>query len=78
MPKKEQHVVPYDGGQWAVRSAGADRITSVHPTQGAAEDAARSIARRNHTEVVTHDRHGRIRDKDSYGNDPFPLRDRKH
>ncbi|MEJ1471299.1 MAG: DUF2188 domain-containing protein [Candidatus Sedimenticola sp. (ex Thyasira tokunagai)] len=29
-------------------------------------------------EVVIHRKNGRIRDSDSYGNDPFPQRDKKH
>lgn len=37
----------------------------------------RDIAIRQQSELVIHDRHGRIRDKDSYGNDPCPPRDTK-
>lgn len=35
-------------------------------------------AQKNHVEVVIHSRDGKIRDKDSYGNDPIPPRDRKY
>lgn len=72
-----QHVVKRTDG-WAVRGAGNARDTSHHPTQQAATDRARDIARQQRSEVVIHDRHGRIRDKDSYGNDPMPPRDRRH
>ncbi len=41
-------------------------------------DAARDIARNQRSEVVIHDRQGRIRDRDSYGNDPNPPTDRVH
>ena len=71
MAGKNQHVVPR-GGDWAVRGAGNPRVTSVHPTQGEAERAARDIAVNQHSEVVIHRPDGRIRDKNSYGNDPFP------
>jgi hypothetical protein len=74
---KSQHVVPHEGG-WAVRGAGNSRVTSHHRTQGAAETAARTIARREQAEVVIHRRDGTIRDSDSYGNDPNPPRDTKH
>lgn len=74
---KNQHVVPKDGG-WAVKGAGNSKATSVHDTQGKAIDAARDIAINQKSEVVIHRPDGRIRDKDSYGNDPFPPRDRKH
>jgi len=75
---KNQHVVPYDGDRWAVRGEGNKRVTSVHDTQKQAIDAARRIARNQGSEVVIHDRHGRIRDRDSYGNDPNPPRDQRH
>jgi Uncharacterized protein conserved in bacteria (DUF2188) len=71
MSKKNQHVVPHDGN-WAVRGAGNQRVTSVHETQAAAERAAREIAQNNRSEVVIHRPNGEIRDKNSHGNDPFP------
>ena len=71
MAKKNQHVVPSNDG-WGVRGAGNERLTSRHRTQGDAIDAAREIAIRNRSEVVIHRPNGRIRDRDSYGNDPFP------
>jgi len=74
---KNQHVVPADG-EWGVRGAGNDRLTSRHDTQAEAIDAARDIARNQRSEVVIHRPDGRIRDKDSYGNDPLPPRDNKH
>jgi hypothetical protein len=74
---KNQHVVPRNGG-WAVRGEGNLKVTSAHRTQGAAIDRATSVARREHSEVVIHRSNGQIRDKDSYGHDPNPPRDRKH
>lgn len=71
MSGKNQHVVPHHDS-WAVKGAGNDRATSVHKTQQQAIDAARDIARRQQSEVVIHRPDGRVRDKDSYGNDPFP------
>lgn len=74
---KNQHVVPADGS-WGVRGEGNERRTSIHDTQAEAIEAAREIARNQQSEVVIHRPDGRIRDKDSYGRDPFPPRDRKH
>lgn len=76
--KKDVHVVPHRDGGWATRKEGAGRVGSRHPTQGAAIERAREQAIRQRTEVVIHRRDGRIRDSDSYGNDPNPPRDRKH
>ena len=74
---KNQHVVPNDG-KWSVRGAGNSRATSIHETQAEAIASAREIAINNRSEVVIHGRDGRIRDKDSYGNDPSSIRDRKY
>lgn len=72
-----QHVVKR-GTEWAVLGEGNSRDTSHHPTQQAATERAREIAKVQRAEVVIHDRHGRIRDKDSYGNDQMPPRDTRH
>lgn len=71
-----QHVVPRDDG-WAVKGEGNKKDTSRHDTQGEAIKAARDIAINQRGEVVIHGRDGKIRDKDSYGNDQCPPRDRK-
>lgn len=73
----DQHIVRRPDG-WAVRGAGNVRDTSHHVTQVEAINAARDIAQRQRSQVVIHVRDGRIRDSDSYGNDPNPPRDRKH
>jgi hypothetical protein len=70
---KNQHVVPHNGA-WAVRGEGNSRVTSMHQTQAQAQAAARDIAINQHSEVVIHRPNGQIRDKDSYGHDPYPPR----
>jgi hypothetical protein len=75
--KKDIHVVPRDGG-WATRREGADRVGSTHDTQAEAIEAARERAIQDRVEVVIHGRNGRIRDSDSYGNDPHPPHDKKN
>ena len=74
---KNQHVVPYQG-DWAVRGEGNQRVTSICETQAEAIEAAKEIAINNQSEVVIHGRDGRIRDKDSYGKDPCPPKDKKY
>ena len=68
---KGQHVVPNTGG-WGVKKAGASRASSVHRTQADAIAAATQIARNQKTELYIHGRDGRIRERNSYGNDPHP------
>ena len=77
MPKKDIHVVPREDG-WAVRREHAERDSSHHDRKSDAMDAARETARRERVEVVDHGRDGKIRDSDSYGNDPNPPKDKKH
>ena len=68
---KNQHVVPHNG-TWAVRGAGNSRVTQTFRTQEQARIRARKIAITQRAEVVIHRPNGQIRDKDSYGNDPYP------
>ena len=69
MSNKPQHVVP-NGSKWSVRKAGSSRATSTFETQGEAIQEGRKIARNQGTELFIHGRDGRIRERDSYGNDP--------
>ena len=39
---------------------------------------AHDIAKNQHSELIIHDRHGKIMDKDSFGNDPHPPIDKIH
>ncbi len=74
---KNQHVVPHNG-KWAIKSDGSQRASKVVGTQKEAIEVARRIARNQGSDVVIHGRDGKIRDKDSYGSDPFPPRDLIH
>ena len=69
---KNQHVTKHPQGGWQVKGEGNSRATIRTSTQKAAINAARSIAINNRSEVVIHGTDGRIRAKDSYGNDPYP------
>lgn len=71
--KKGQHVVPSPDG-WSVRKSGSSRATRTYSTQQDAISAATQIARNQGTEVYIHGRDGRIRERNSYGNDPHPPR----
>jgi hypothetical protein len=74
---KNQHVVKHPNG-WAIRGEGNSRATRVVPTQAEAAQIARQIAQNQRSEVLIHRRDGRIRSKDSYGNDPNPPKDKEH
>jgi hypothetical protein len=74
---KGVHVVTHGSG-WATRRERSSRVSSTHDTQRDAIDSGRTMARNSGAELVIHGRDGRIRDKDSYGNDPCPPKDTKH
>jgi hypothetical protein len=50
---------------------------STHRTQAAAIKAGKAEAKADRVDHVVHGRDGKIRSKDSYGNDPLPPRDRE-
>jgi len=59
------HVVPR-GDKWAVIGENKEAIRR-----------GKELAQREGSELIIHGKDGKIRDKDSYGNDPFPPRDKK-
>lgn len=71
---KEQHVTTHPDGGWQVKGAGNSRATVRTNTQSEAIKIARDMAINQKSEVVIHRTNGQIRDKNSYGNDPFPPR----
>lgn len=72
--KKNQHVTPNGNGNWQVKGAGNSRATAITSTQREAINIAREIAKNQKSELIVHGTDGRIRQKDSYGNDSFPPR----
>ena len=71
MEGKNQHVVKRPDG-WAVRCENNQKDTSHHRTQKDAISEARGIARNQKSAIVIYRRDGKIREKNSHGNDPYP------
>jgi hypothetical protein len=70
-----------EDGQWANERNDADKASSLHNTQGAAEQAAREmLLNQGGGELTVKGLDGKIRSKDTIppGNDPNPPRDREH
>lgn len=68
-------------GKWVNKRNVSDRASSIHDTQGDANNSAREMLHnQGGGELTTMGRDGRIRSKDTIapGNDPFPPRDREH
>ena len=64
------HIVP-DGDGWKVTHDGV--TISTHKDQEEAIKAGREEAKKSGCEVVIHGKDGRIREKDSEGNDPRDI-----
>ncbi len=73
---KNQHVVLHRNG-WAVKGAGNSKATKVTHTQNEAIKLAERIARNQQSDTKVHGRDGKIRAGNSYGNDPYPPKDKK-
>jgi hypothetical protein len=75
--RHDVHVSKVPGGsRWKVSQSGP--VLSTHNRQDNAIANGRSEAKHDSVDLVIHGRDGRIRSKDSYGNDPLPPRDREH
>ncbi len=72
MSSNSIHVTPHPDGGWQAKKAGAERASYRTETQGEAIERSRPQSIREGLEQVIHNRQGRIREKNSYGNDPHP------
>jgi hypothetical protein len=76
MPKQgDVHVVYSKPGKvWRIEVTGNKRASGSHATKPPAAAQGRQLASRNKSELVIHNQDGKIGDRRSYGNDPFPPR----
>lgn len=70
--RRNQHVVPHGNGKWAVKGANSLRPTNLYDTQAQATTRAKQIAKNQKSELFIHRKDGTIRERNSYGTDPFP------
>jgi len=68
---KDQHIVKHPDG-WAVKGEGNNKATVVTKTQEEAIEKGREIAKNQESELLIHGKDGQIRNRNSYGNDPYP------
>lgn len=67
-----QHVTPHKDGGWQVKAANAQKATIRTDTQKQAIEIGRQIAKNQNAELFIHGKNGQIREKSSFGNDPYP------
>lgn len=69
---KNIHVTNSPRGGFQVKPSGSSKAYRRTETQREAIDIGRELARKQHSELVIHGKDGKIRQKNSYGNDPYP------
>lgn len=69
---KNQHVTPHPDGGWQVKGEGNSKATARTNTQAEAISKAREIAQNQNSEMFIHGTNGQIRERSSFGNDPYP------
>ena len=77
--KKSNHVVPSrEKGGWAVKKSGSSRMSKSFSTKKDAVVYGRHLSKKEKTELYIHRMDGTIQNRNSYGNDPLPPRDKVH
>ena len=75
--KPGQHIMRSSNGGWAVKKEGATKASKVYDTKDEAIKHGTEIAKNQKTELYIHRKDGTIQNKNSFGNDPFPPKDKK-
>ncbi|MEN9920495.1 MAG: hypothetical protein RL538_388 [Candidatus Parcubacteria bacterium] len=68
---KNIHVTKHEEG-WQAKEAGSKNPMATFSKQSDAINFGTSFAKLNGTELFVHGRNGQIRERNSFGNDPFP------
>ena len=74
MQKSIHTVYNSDNHRWENKAEGSPKPLSSHHTKDNALDRGRDIAEDKLVEHLIHGRDGKIQERNSYGNDPFPPR----
>lgn len=77
MIKRSNHVVPSKSSGWSVKKSGSSRASRNFETKDKAVEYARELSKSEKTELYIHKQNGMIQNKDSYGKDPNPPKDKK-
>lgn len=77
MTRNSYHVSAAPNGGWSVRRGGAQRANKNFEEKSAAINYGRTLSINSKSELVIHRKDGTIMDAKSYGNDPFPPRDKR-
>ncbi len=68
---KQIHITPHEKG-WQVTKPGNSKASKVCSTQKECIEYGTKEAKRTKAELFIHNKQGEIRERNSYGRDPFP------
>ena len=77
MSRADTHVIASINGGWSVRKTGSGRAEKTFNTKDEAVKYGRKIAQARSTDLVIHRRDGLVSERNSYGSDPHPPKDKK-
>lgn len=80
MARKAANNVKYDknNGIWKVEKDKSKRASKTFKTKNEAIDFGTKLSKKEKTELVIFNKDGKISNKNSFGNDPNPPKDKKH
>lgn len=66
------------GKEWVAKQQGADRAIKVGDKKANVVEKARDVAKNKQAELIIKKQDGTIHERESYGPDPNPPRDKEH
>ena len=70
--KRNYHTQPRPDKQWESKREGSKRASKVENTQAEAWEHSKQQARKHGGEAFLKSRSGKIRERNTYGKDPYP------
>lgn len=71
---KQHHIVPGKNGGWDIKTSNCRRASAHIETKSEAINVGIAMSRNQHSELFIHNKNGKISERDSHRNDPFPPR----
>ena len=63
---------------WAVKKSGSERASRTFETKEEAIEYGRALSKTEQTELYIHKSNGMIQNRNSYGDDPNPPKDKRY
>ncbi len=77
--QKNVHVTYHkEDKNWRVQSEGTARAAGVFNTKTEALEVGHDVAQNKNGELFIHNQDGKISNRNSFGNDPNPPKDKRH